>query len=67
MKKIALACVFAFGIGMISNTAMAFENGVKTEFSKEKKEKKKKKSKKEGKTCTANGEKKACCSKGEKK
>ncbi|MBU2019995.1 MAG: hypothetical protein KJ941_10165 [Bacteroidetes bacterium] len=67
MKKIALACVFAFGIGMISNTAMASDNSVKTEVSKDKKDKKKRKSKKEGTTCTTSGEKKSCCSKGEQK
>lgn len=64
MKKIAIACIFAFGFGMISNVAMASDNGVKTEISKDKK---KKKSKKNGKSCAANGEKKACCAKGGEK
>ena len=62
MKNLALALVMVFGTGMISNAVLAFDNGVKTEVTKEKKRKKK-----DSKTCTANGEKKACCSKGGEK
>ena len=62
MKKIAIAFVMVFGIGMISNAAMALNNPTKTELSKER-GKKKKKAKKGETTCTQNGEKKSCCSK----
>ena len=65
MKKLAIGFVLVFGLGMISNAAMAMDNSVKTEISKEK-EKKKKRSKKDAKAgCAVSGEKKACCSKGE--